>query len=150
VEIWLPTAAPEAQVRVAERPADVGFSAELRPLTVLAVDDDALVLTNTCALLEDLGHHVVRAKSGKEALEALKAHPDIDLVITDQVMPRMTGLQLRQAILEARPRLPVLIATGYAEMPADAAAGAPLIAKPFTQRELADAVFDATMPPARG
>jgi signal transduction histidine kinase len=149
VEIWLPTAAAEAQVRAADRPADIGFSAELRPLMVLAVDDDALVLTNTAALLEDLGHQVVRAKSGKEALDALRSHPDIDLVVTDQVMPRMTGLQLRDEIGRVRPGLPVLIATGYAEMPADACAVAPCIAKPFTQRELADAVFDATMPPAR-
>ena len=149
VEVWLPTAPPEAQVRVAERPADVGFSVELRPLTVLAVDDDPLVLTNTAALLEDLGHHVVRARSGREALDLLHAHPDVDLVITDQVMPRMTGLQLREAILKDRPHLPVLIATGYAEMPADAA-NAPRIAKPFTQRELADAVLDATLPPGRG
>ena len=150
VEIWLPTAAAEAQVHTADRLADVGFSAELRPLTVLAVDDDALVLTNTTALLEDLGHLVVSAKSGKEALEALDAHPEIDLVVTDQVMPRMTGLQLREAIRKSRPSLPVLIATGYAEMPTDAAAVAPRIDKPFTQRELADAVLDATMPPARG
>jgi PAS domain S-box-containing protein len=149
VEIWLPTAPPEAQVRVTERLADIGFSVELRPLTVLAVDDDTLVLTNTAALLEDLGHHVVRARSGKEALELLEAHPHVDLVITDQVMPRMTGLQLREAILKARPQLPVLIATGYAEMPADAGA-APRIAKPFTQRELADAVLDATLPPGPG
>jgi PAS domain S-box-containing protein len=149
VEIWLPTAAAEAQVRTSRRPTDVGFSAELRPLTVLAVDDDALVLTNTVALLEDLGHQVVRAKSGKEALVVLEAHPDIDLVITDQVMPRMSGLQLRQAILAVRPGLPVLIATGYAETPDENGADAPRIAKPFTQRELADAVLDATMPPAR-
>ena len=151
VEIWLPTAVAAAEVRTAERrPTDVGFSAELRPLKVLAVDDDALVLTNTAALLEDLGHQVVGAKSGKEALEALATHPEIDLVITDQAMPRMTGLQLRDAILKVRPGLPVLIATGYAEMPAEAAASGPRIAKPFTQRELADAVLDATLPPTRG
>ena len=92
---------------------------------------------------------MVRARSGEEALELLAARPHVDLVITDQVMPRMTGLQLREAIFKERPQLPVLIATGYAEMPADATS-APRIAKPFTQRELADAVLDATLPPGRG
>jgi CheY-like chemotaxis protein/two-component sensor histidine kinase len=148
VDIWLPAAEAGAQAHA--RPADLGFSAELRPLTVLAVDDDSLVLTNTAALLEDLGHHVLSAKSGKDALSVLNAHPDVDLVITDQVMPRMTGLQLRGEIAKLRPELPVLIATGFAEMPADAVGGGPRIAKPFTQRELADAVLDATMPPVRG
>jgi PAS domain S-box-containing protein len=149
VDIWLPAAQTGAQARALGRPADIGFSAELRPLTVLAVDDDSLVLTNTAALLEDLGHRVLSAKSGKEALATLDIRPDIDLVITDQIMPRMTGLQLREELCRRRPGLPVLIATGFAEMPAEAAAGGPRIAKPFTQRELADAVLDATMPPAQ-
>jgi PAS domain S-box-containing protein len=150
VEIWLPAAAADARARDVERSSDPGLSGELRPLRVLAVDDDTLVLTNTVALLEDLGHQVLHAKSGKEALEALKAHPDVDLVITDQVMPRMTGLQLREEICKFRPELPVLIATGFAEMPSGAGASTPRIAKPFTQRQLSDAVIDATLPPARG
>jgi PAS domain S-box-containing protein len=150
VEIWLPAAAADAKVRDVERGSDAGLSGELRPLRVLAVDDDTLVLTNTVALLEDLGHQVLHAKSGKEALEALKTHPDVDLVITDQVMPRMTGLQLCEEIYKLHPELPVLIATGFAEMPSGAGHRAPRIAKPFTQRELADAVIDATLPPARG
>jgi CheY-like chemotaxis protein len=150
VDIWLPAAETGAQARALGRPADIGFSAELRPLIVLAVDDDSLVLTNTAALLEDLGHYVLSAKSGKEALATLDTHPDVDLVITDQIMPRMTGLQLREELCRRRPGLPVLIATGFAEMPAEAVAGGPQIAKPFTQRELADAVLDATMPPAQG
>ena len=149
VGIWLPSAPADAQARPLDRPADLGFSGELRPLVVLAVDDDALVLTNTAALLEDLGHRVLTARSGKEALERLSSHAEIDLVITDQVMPRMTGLQLREEIGDLRPDLPVLITTGFAEMPADDGQEAPRLTKPFTQRELADAVLDATMPQAR-
>jgi PAS domain S-box-containing protein len=149
VEIWLPVADEAAQAHTADRAGDVGLSIELRPLTVLAVDDDPLVLTNTAALLEDLGHEVLRAKSGREALEHLHRRADVDVVITDQVMPRMTGLQLRDEIRKTRPDLPVVIATGYAEMPVGAGE-APRIAKPFTQRELGDAVVDATMPQAPG
>jgi CheY-like chemotaxis protein len=61
----------------------------------------------------------------------------VDLVITDQVMPRMTGLQLAENIAKERPGLPVLIATGYAEMEPGTGAGLPKLSKPFTQAELA-------------
>jgi CheY-like chemotaxis protein len=64
---------------------------ETRSLRVLAVDDDRLVLFNTAAMLEDLGHAVVEAGSGEEALNALR-NSNFDLVITDQVMPKMTGV----------------------------------------------------------
>src|SRR6185312_12635755 len=57
--------------------------------------------------------------------------------ITDQVMPRMTGLELAAAISKLRPDLPVLIATGYAEMEPGSGAGLPKLSKPFTQAELA-------------
>ena len=53
-----------------------------RPLVVLAVEDDALVLMNTAAMLEDLGHSVLEATSGDAALEILHRESDIDLVIT--------------------------------------------------------------------
>jgi CheY-like chemotaxis protein len=127
------------------RAAASGFTADLRPFSILAVDDDILVLTNTAALLEDLGHQVVKARSGKEALEAVSSHPDLDLVVTDQMMPKMTGLQLQAEIAELRPDLPVLIATGYAELPTGAGCGIRRIAKPFTQQELAEAVLDAVV-----
>lgn len=106
------------------------------------VDDDGLVLLNTSALIEDLGHRVVSVKSAQEALDALERHPSFDLVITDQMMPQMTGVQLRDAILATRPNLPVLIATGYAELPAEASE-VPRLAKPFTQQQLAHAIHAA-------
>ena len=65
------------------------------------------------------------------------ARDGVDLVITDQVMPRMTGVQLAGAIARDWPQLPVLIATGYAEMEPGSGAGLPRLSKPFTQRELA-------------
>jgi len=142
VELWLPVAsgarlgAPSDY----ERP---GASADVQSVCILAVDDDSLVLMNTVALLEDLGHQVVCASSGDAALAVLKDNPDVDLVITDQVMPKMTGLQLREAIRKARPALPVIIATGYAEMPAGGGPDPLRLSKPFTQTELANAVIDA-------
>jgi hypothetical protein len=90
-EIWLPVAeAEEMQTVEADAPIP---APEGRSLHVLAVDDDRLVLFNTAAMLEDMGHTVVEAGSGDEALEALHRET-FDLVVTDQVMPKMTGVEL--------------------------------------------------------
>jgi CheY-like chemotaxis protein len=106
---------------------------------VLAVDDDALVLLNTQAMLQDLGHEAIEAYSAKEALTILDREK-IDLLLTDHAMPGMTGAEL---IAEARRRFPeirVLLATGYAELPEGTAQGISLLAKPFSGSELARAV----------
>jgi CheY-like chemotaxis protein len=108
-------------------------------LVVLAVDDDALVLINTVAMLEDLGHRVFPATSAKEALAMLRRET-VDLVITDYAMPQMTGLQLAEAVRADRADLPVILATGYAELPADATPVLPRLSKPFFQRDLAAAI----------
>ncbi len=107
---------------------------------MLAVDDDALVLTNTVAMLEDLGHTGLAASSGKQALDILRQEEWIDLVITDQAMPHMSGLQLIEAIRKEWPDMPVMLATGYAEMKPGAGAGLPRLAKPFTEDDLAEQI----------
>ena len=136
-ELWLPVARPTVEI-AADDEQLTRIDTPLRvALKVLAVDDDPLVLTNTAAMLEDLGHTCLRAASAAQALEILRRGAGVDLVITDQVMPRMTGLQLAGAIARDWPQLPVLIATGYAEMEPGSGAGLPRLSKPFTQRELA-------------
>jgi CheY-like chemotaxis protein len=110
-----------------------------RALRGLAVDDDALVLFNTTAMLEELGHTVVEAYCGDAALEALREGA-FDLVITDQAMPKMTGVQLIEAIRAHWPGLPVILATGYTELPGGVKVDVPKIAKPFSERELAAAL----------
>jgi len=142
VELWLPVAGPQAQQETRRLDGPI-VTAPSRRLKILAVDDDSLVLRNTVALLEDLGHDVIQTLSGYEALEALERHPDVDVVVTDQAMPQMNGLQLREAIQRQRPGLPVLIATGYAEMPEGTDPDLPRIAKPFSQRGLEAAVMNA-------
>jgi PAS domain S-box-containing protein len=142
VEMWLPVSDGVAAV-VQPRPLYRTPGPQTPRLTVLAVDDDSLVLMNTCAMLEELGHTVLQAESGSEALHLLEARPDIGLLITDQAMPEMTGLQLVQAVGRQRPGLPVILATGYAELPARADRGLRRLAKPFTQAELAQAVAEA-------
>jgi len=139
--IWLPAAAPLA-------PAPATQEAEMeaepdRPLTVLLVDDDALILMNTAALLEDLGHRVIEANSGAEALDLFRANPGIDLLITDQAMPAMTGSELIATVRGARPDLPIVLATGYGEMPDEMSGAVHRLGKPFNQNDLRRAVLAA-------
>ncbi|MGA8627690.1 MAG: PAS domain S-box protein, partial [Pseudolabrys sp.] len=112
-ELWLPVAKASAQPVT---PAQAAPAKTVRPLTILAVDDDALVLMNTVSMLEDLGHAVFEAYSGKEALEILRREDSIDLVVTDQAMPKMTGTELAKVIRSEWPDIPVLLATGYADL----------------------------------
>jgi CheY-like chemotaxis protein len=142
VEIWLPVASA-AEGLGAAAPQTAAEGDEGRRLTILAVDDDSLVLLNTAAMLEDYGHDVLQALSAKEALDIWGEAPRIDVVITDQAMPGMTGAQLADRLREMRPGLPVIIATGYAELPPGAGADTVRLAKPFTQEALAKAVAAA-------
>ncbi len=145
VEIWLPQADAVGLRDTDPDPAGHPDRAALRSCVVLAVDDDSLVLTNTAAMLEDLGHQVLVAASGAEALALLAEHP-VDLVITDYAMPYMTGLQLAREIQASRPGLSVVLATGYAELPPGAGEDIPRLAKPYSQAELARLLADLPQP----
>ena len=116
-----------------------GTRAELC-LTLLFVDDDTLISLSTVALLEDLGHEVIEAASGQEALDVLESGTPVDLMITDYAMPGMTGLQLAEAARKLRPALPILLATGYAELPARTKLVLPRLAKPYQQKQLAERI----------
>jgi len=140
VELCFPATshtAPASREKQAEAPVVSGES-----LHVLAVDDDALVLMNLAAMLEDLGHHVKQASCGSDALEVLKSNPDIQLIITDQAMPKMTGLMLAESARKERPDLPVILATGYADLP-DRSHGYLKLDKPYFQSDLNQAINKA-------
>ncbi|KQY89541.1 PAS domain-containing sensor histidine kinase [Brevundimonas sp. Root1423] len=136
--IWLPVAGKDETAEVASgapKPAS-----GRRGLRILVVDDDRLVLTNTVAMLEDLGHTVVAAESARQGLAAAQKDPGIDLVITDEVMPRMSGSEMAGRMLESRPGLPIGVVTGYADVADQGrrlSLGLPRLAKPFTQATLA-------------
>jgi CheY-like chemotaxis protein len=134
-ELWLPVAdaatPPEPTVEATS-------VASVPPLTIMAVDDDSLVLMNTVLMLEDLGHKVLEANSGKEALRLLREAPPPDVVITDHAMPQMTGAELAKQIAEQYPGIQVVLATGYAELPGGEGAGLARLAKPFSQKQLND------------
>jgi PAS domain S-box-containing protein len=135
IEIWLPQA-DEARTIMAAADTLRCDARAATSLTILAVDDDELVLTNTAAMLEDLGHRVIVAASADSALEALGRHR-VDLVITDYAMPRVTGLVLAHQIETRHPGLPVVLATGFAELPPGEGEALPRLAKPYSQAELA-------------
>ncbi|WP_235936144.1 response regulator [Devosia aurantiaca] len=107
-----------------------------RQLKVLAVDDDALVLINTSMMLEELGHQVLEASSGEQALQLLEANGDVDLVVTDQAMPRMTGLVLAGEIAKRWPGMPVILASGYTDIEEARVMNLPRLAKPFSETDL--------------
>ena len=134
-ELWLPVAHASAPSENLDSANIVQATA--RPLVVMAVDDDALVLMNTVEMLEELGHKVLQASCAQQALEAIQQGPAIDLLITDQAMPQMTGVQLAEVVSRDRPTLPVILATGYGELPASASRKILKLAKPFSEKDLA-------------
>ncbi|TPG60398.1 PAS domain-containing hybrid sensor histidine kinase/response regulator [Roseomonas nepalensis] len=148
-EIWLPRAEPGSEA--APPPLAVPTAPPAaRRLSVLLVDDDPLVLSSSAALLADLGHAVCEAGSAAAALEALRAGPVPDAVVTDHAMPGMTGAELAGRIAARHPGLPVILATGYADLPAGEAPEVPRLDKPFGRDALAAALAAATggAPPA--
>jgi PAS domain S-box-containing protein len=140
MELWFPITT-QTEETGERNPAEAGAGIQTpRQLCILAVDDDNLVLANITAMLEDLGHRVIAVGSGARAIEAIEATPAIDVVLTDQAMPVMSGTQLIEALRARRPALPVILATGYAELPHGVSASIGRLAKPFTQRALAAAL----------
>lgn len=138
VEIWLPAIERTAT----QLPSETIDAPRIRPLRILAVDDDTLVLFNTVAMLEELGHTVMEARNGEEAIRLL-AENQFDLVITDQAMPKMTGTELVTAIQKQWPSTKVLLATGYAEVPGGIVVDVPRLAKPFLESDLAVGIASA-------
>ncbi|MBY5459914.1 response regulator [Rhizobium leguminosarum] len=139
-ELWLPATErrPERAIE-AELPVPQAASR----LKILLVDDDALIAMSSVDMLEDLGHEVVEANSGAQALELISSGQHFDLVITDYSMPGMTGAQLAQAARDIYPALPIVLATGYADLPAGTDIDLPRLAKPYDQAQLAKEIAKA-------
>jgi signal transduction histidine kinase/CheY-like chemotaxis protein len=137
-ELWLPVANSRA-----EAPAPLPEPREQlskRRATLLFVEDDFLIGLSTVSLLEDLGHIVIKAGTGADALEVLHTDQVIDLMITDYAMPGMSGLELAEQARALRPELPILLATGYADVPASSSFELPRLSKPYQQRQLAEQI----------
>lgn len=148
-ELWLPLATEAARQLPLKQ--ELGLRQRFKPLSVLVVDDDSLVLNSTTLLLEDLGHRVICASSGAKALHCIELEADIDLMITDVAMPQMNGAQLAEAARQLRPELPVILATGYTQDLVGLACTLPRLFKPYTQLQLLEAVTQALeQTPAQG
>lgn len=106
--------------------------------TILVVDDDALIAMNLAAILGDLGHTVIEAFSPRDALDVLSAERAVDAMITDYLMPGMNGIELAHAARKLRPGLPVMVSTGYIDLPDDAERVFPRLDKPFDEQRLGE------------
>lgn len=137
-ELWLPLLNEPA---IADARSKIDSLTASRPATILLVDDEELVRSATREMLQEMGHKVVEASSGVEALAALKAESDIELLVTDLLMPNMSGTELVQEVRSCGSRIPVLIITGYAS-PGELDDAVPRLGKPFSAQQLKDAVAE--------
>ncbi|MET0270740.1 MAG: ATP-binding protein [Sphingomonas sp.] len=150
VSLYLPRfagmiASPHAPAAMAAPPHAAAGAA------VLVVEDDPRVRQATVGALVELGYAPVACADGAEALALLDRRDDIALVVTDVVMPEMTGPELVARMARRHPRLPVLYVTGYVGEAADATvlAGHEVLRKPFTVSGLERAVATALAEPRR-
>jgi signal transduction histidine kinase/CheY-like chemotaxis protein len=141
VTLWLPRAKETSATAKEETPSSQ--PAQARRLRVLLVDDDILVSMGAADMLLDLGHSVTEAQSGSHALKLLESDGPFDVAVTDYAMPGMNGFELAQRIKADHPRLPIVLATGYAELPADRSIEFGHLSKPYTSKDLAAALEKA-------
>ena len=138
-----PSQKPEIVPAVVERPQ--------AGLKVLLVDDDELIRESVASVLEILGHQVTAAPGGRQALQLLEEGLGVDLVILDMNMPGMSGTEALPRILDLRPGLPVLLATGYSEDElVPLMAGRPTVSslrKPFSLKEVRSKIASLQIQP---
>jgi PAS domain S-box-containing protein len=136
VSMWLP-ATPHA---VRSPPDDQRMATGVpQPGSALLVDDEEYIRLSTADMLVELGFSVHEAASGEAALRAIDAGMQPDVLITDHLMPGMTGVELAHAVRARRPETKILIVSGYAE--GDGLDPSwPRLTKPFVQSDLATAV----------
>ena len=140
IDLWLPVSetAPDAAIVTADPAAAYDHHG-----AALLVDDEELVRASTAQMLLDLGYRVVEAGSADEALRLVESELELDLLVTDHLMPGTTGAELAREVRTRRPALPTLIISGYAD--ADAIApDLPRLTKPFRQHELAAKIAELT------
>jgi signal transduction histidine kinase len=141
-EIW----PPQGDDLPASEPVGEPARHEHRSCRILLVEDDPLVLSATTAMLEDLGHTVTAAATGEEALTILKADHAFDLTITDYAMPGVTGLELAKRIRAEWPDIPLLLASGRAELQDEPDADIPRLAKPLRRDDVGSIIASLVAP----
>jgi PAS domain S-box-containing protein len=135
IRLWVrPTATPPHAVRPQEHPP----AAVPNLGRALLVDDEEIVRESAAHMLAALGYDVTEVGSADEALAVL-ASGDFRLLVTDHLMPGMTGTELGREARDRWPALHILVVSGYADVD-DIAPDLPRLAKPFRQAELAAAL----------
>jgi PAS domain S-box-containing protein len=132
IELWLPQSDAELEADAAAQDR-----VELRGRgTALLVDDEEYVRLSTADMLVDLGYDVIETTSAEEALRVIGSGIRVDLVVTDHLMPGMSGTGLATELRDSRPDTPVLVISGYADVDG-IASDLPRLTKPFRKDELA-------------
>ena len=137
-ELWLPSAPLEAESPT-KVPSEQTGSSLPSSLRILLVDDHVEVRSTTAAILADLGHEIVEAANGADALARLESGDcQYDVMISDYAMPNLSGTDFLRRAAEICPGVPALIITGYAEAEAigDRPPGVDVLQKPFSQGNL--------------
>jgi signal transduction histidine kinase/CheY-like chemotaxis protein len=134
VDLWLPVSARPLVVQL-----QIAEETEVRESgIVLLVDDQDLVRATTAHMLEELGFGIIHARSGEEALRLIDGGALFDLVVTDHLMPGITGAELAHMIRQSVPNAKVLLVSGYIDE--GIAPDLPRLAKPFRAADLAERV----------
>ena len=146
VKLYLPRAAPHHMQRLQRSSSPERFRGQGQ--CVLVVEDDASVLDFTCTLLDRLGYRSLKATDGRQGLQLLREHPEVQVLLTDVVLTGgMNGAELAERAQQERPELRVLFMSGYTENAiihnGRLDHNVRLIEKPFTQRTLATHLRDA-------
>jgi signal transduction histidine kinase/CheY-like chemotaxis protein len=144
-QIWLP-ATDQAVDEVSLHQAHLVGAP--RSATILLVDDEDVVRVATADMLEDIGYEVVQADSGAAALQVLRNGREIDLVITDYLMPGMNGVELIRHARALDANLLALIISGYSTIAEGPGADIPRLSKPFRQSDLALRIAELLIGPA--
>ena len=139
IELWLPVSDEAVPEQQPERDEPIHAAQHAK---VLLVDDEDIVRTATADMLRDLGYEVVEMPSAIQALSAIRSGIDADLLVTDYLMPGMTGAALINELRGKGVGLPTLLITGYAATGEDVPADVPRLSKPFRQADLAGRIHD--------
>ncbi len=145
--IYLPTAGAEQIQSAPESAPPARGAGEV----ICVVDDEQLVAQATRLTLDRFGYHTIVFNSSEECLRALRQEPDgCALLLSDQTMPGMTGMELSAKVRSFAPRMPILIMSGYFSKVSPGAleqiGHIALVAKPFTADEIARKVHQALHP----
>ena len=142
--LWLPVCTSEAE----PAPPPPAEAASHAPFGVaLVVDDHELVRVSTSEMLADIGFQIVQASSGEEAAELLDGGLCPDVLVTDHLMPGMSGVDLARLVQARLPLMPVLLVSGYSD-PAGIPPGIACLTKPFRKAQLAEQIARLKEPAA--